>query len=340
MSFLERQVATVLMNAAPKDDKAAADQLRAMAHSPPPRGPCLHGARTMPKATAVARIVGVLLLAMAGCVTRSAHDSPSPREWYREGAGRTVVMLGGGIHGAAMFAPHARELSNEFDVVRVQTLNVQAAKTGDPMPPDYSVASEALALEQTLSSLGISTRFDLVGSSFGAVVALHFAATRPGRVRTITLFEPPVFWILSDEDYKRDPVAGKMRELTSEMTPAAAPSDDQLLRFRALLGAGPIAIPDHADPARAEWDLSRRAMRGLAALPAHREDQATLARMEVPVLLLTGSETVPFHRRMNDLLAGVLPRVERAELPGGHSAPRTASSAFNQHLRAFLARHE
>lgn len=297
----------------------------------------------MPSVWIITRILGVLLFALvapAGCATRSVHSSDPPREWYREGDGRTVVMLGGGIHGAAMFAPHARDLSREFDVVRVQTLNVQTARTGDPMPPEYSVASEALALEQTLSCLGISGRFDLVGSSFGAAVALHFAATHPDRVRTITLFEPPVFWILSEEDYGRDPLAREMRELTSDMTPAAAPSDDQLLRFRSLLGAGTSAIPDHADPSRAEWDLSRRAMRGLAALPAHREDSESLARMDVPVLLLTGSETVPFHRQMNDRLAGMLPRVERAELPGGHSAPRTAIGAFNQQLVAFLARHE
>ena len=62
--------------------------------------------------------------------------------------------------------------------------------------------------------------------------------------------------------------------------------------------------------------------------------------MNIPVLLLTGSDTVAFHRRINDLLAELLPRVERAELPGGHSASRTARSAFNEQLRMFLARHE
>ena len=68
------------------------------------------------------------------------------------------------------------------------------------------------------------------------------------------------------------------------------------------VGACPSGIPNHADPARAEW--------------------------------------VSFHRRMNDLLARALPRVERAELPGGHSASRTASAAFNEKLRAFLGRYE
>ncbi len=284
-------------------------------------------------------ITGVLLLGSAGSLASGVHDTAAPRDWYREGTGRTVVMLGGGVYGAAMFAPHARELSREFDVIRVQTLNVQAAGRGAPMPSGYSVVAEANALEDTLAVIGVTNRVDLVGSSYGAVVALHYAATFPERVRTLTLFEPPVFWILQEAEYERDAVGREMRELTSAMTPSAEPSDQDLFRFRCLLGGCPPAIPDDA-AARAEWDVGRLAMRGLAAVTAHREDRARLARLEIPVLLLTGSETVLFHRRMNDLLSEVLPQVERRELPGGHSAPRTASQAFNAQLRLFLARHE
>lgn len=288
----------------------------------------------------VAGIVSVLALTGAGCAFRGVHESSAPREWYREGTGRTVVMLGGGVYGAAMFAPHARELSSDFDVIRVQTLNVQMAMSRAPMPSDYSVAAEASALHQTLSVIGVDGQVDIVGSSLGAVVALHFAAMYPKRVRTVTLFEPPAFWILPDEEYDRDPVLRAMRELTSLMTPLTTPSDEQLFRFRCLLGACPPEIPKRGDDARAAWDVSRLAMRGLAAVPAHREDPARLAHLEQPILLLSGSETVPFHRRINELLARAMPRVETADLPGGHSAPRTAPSAFNRQLRAFLARHE
>ena len=289
---------------------------------------------------AAVAVLGALTLATAGCVSTGVQESSAPREWYREGTGRTVVMLGGGVYGAAMFAPHARELSSDFDIIRVQTLNVQTAKSGAPMPSDYSVTAEARALQQTLSVLGVTDRVDIVGSSFGAVVALHFAVTYPERVRTVTLFEPPAFWILPDEEYERDPVLREMRELTNAMTPSVAPSDEQLFRFRCLLGACPPSIPDSADAARAEWDVSRLAMRGLAAVPAHREDPVRFSQLPHPVLLLRGTETVPFHRRINELLARVLPRVETAELPGTHSAARTASSAFAERLRAFLARHE
>lgn len=285
-------------------------------------------------------MAGILTLASAGCISRAPRESSASREWHREGNGKTVVMLGGGIFGAAMFAPHARELSSQFDVIRVETLNVQTARSGEPMPSNYSVATEANALNQTLSVIGITSQVDLVGSSFGAVVALHFAITYPARVRTLTLFEPPAFWILPEEEYERDPVLREMRELTGAMTASVAPSDEQFYRFRCLLGSCPPGIPGHADPARAEWDVGRLAMRGLAALAVHVEERARLAQLRRPVLLLTGSQTVSFHRRINELLAQAIPTVETSELPGGHAAPRTASYAFSARLRGFLLEHE
>jgi len=103
------------------------------------------------------------------------------------------------------------------------------------MPSDYSVVAEASALHHTLSVIGVTGQVDLVGSSLGAVVALHFATAYPERVRTLTLFEPPAFWILPDEEYERDPVVREIRDLTSAMTPSTVPSDEQLFRFRCLL---------------------------------------------------------------------------------------------------------
>jgi hypothetical protein len=57
------------------------------------------------------------------------------------------------------------------------------------------------------------------------------------------------------------------------------------------------------------------------------------------VLIMTGAETVSFHRRIDDLLASHFPKVERVELPGGHSAPASSPDAFITELEAFFARH-
>jgi pimeloyl-ACP methyl ester carboxylesterase len=71
----------------------------------------------------------------------------------------------------------------------------------------------------------------------------------------------------------------------------------------------------------------------------HRDDTHRLKNFRRPVLIVTGKDTVAFHRRINDILAASLPLSERAELPGDHRAPKTARDEFIFELRAFLARH-
>ena len=286
-------------------------------------------------------LVGSLAFVLFTCTTSQTLSS-APREWHREGKGsRTLVMLGGGTLGAAMFEPHARELAHSFEVVRVQTLNVQTAETNAQMPSSYSVEGEATALHDTLAYLKIRHQVDIVGSSYGAVVALHFAVMYPDQVKTVTLFEPPEFWVLPETEYANDPALHEMRELMTQMEESTTPSDQQLFRFRCILDSCPPAIPSAADSERRDWDLSRLAMRGLAATFRHREDLAQLKRLarSKPILLVHGSNTVSFHRRINEVLARELPEVETAEIEGGHSAPRTNASAFLEMVRAFLLRH-
>ncbi len=282
----------------------------------------------------------LFLIVGLGCSISRNHPSETPRHWFRTGSGRTIVMLGGGVFGAAMFAPHAEELAGEFDIIRIQTLNIQAAETKTEMPSDYTVTQEAAAVHATLAHIGVEGPVDIVGSSYGALVALHFAVTYPKLVRTATLFEPPAFWTLSDQDYERDSTARQMRDLCQLLSPSTRPTDEQYFRFRCLLGECPSNIPDRADSTRAEWDFRRRAMRGLTAVTLHREEEAALRKLSRPVLLMNGSRSVPFHRRINELLAQKISNVETTELEGAHSAPRSNKDGFIQQLRSFLASHE
>jgi pimeloyl-ACP methyl ester carboxylesterase len=247
------------------------------------------------------------VFAAAGCASYSEPGSVT-RQSFRQGAGPTVVMLGGGVYGAAMFEPHAQALATEFDVIRIQTLNVQQAERGGPMPDDYSISAEAEAVHRTLLSLGVVGPVDVVGSSLGAVVALRLATLYPSRVKSLVLFEPPAFWVLPEEEFQRDSTLLQMRKLSSGMKPSATPSDDDLYRFRCILGSCPSAIPAAGDPARLEWDRSRKSMRGLAAVATHHENVEVIRQLPQPVLLLNGTNTVPFHRRINELLSGLLPK--------------------------------
>lgn len=283
-----------------------------------------------------AGLIVVFTIFTTACTSTRSLPSP-PREVFREGSGRPVVMIGGGVYGAAMFAPHARDLSRIYDVIRVQTLNVQQADIGGAMPPDYSISAEAEAVHQTLLSIGVAGPVDMIGSSFGAVVALRLATLHPERVRSLVLFEPPAFWVLPPQEIASDQELREMLDLSSRMSGSVAPSDDELYRFRCILGTCPAAIPRSEDPDRPSWDRSRLAMRGLAAVAAHHESPDAIQKLQIRVLLIHGAQTVRFHRRINDLLSGLFSNVEVAEIPGTHGASRTSVAPFLEITRAFLA---
>jgi pimeloyl-ACP methyl ester carboxylesterase len=280
----------------------------------------------------------------------AACQSPQPRQTttdsaivalqaFAGGKGSPLVMLGGGTIGAAGFAPHAQLLAKDFRVVRLQTLNIERSQKKEPLPPKYSVKIESNAMARSLDRLGIVEPVDLVGHSFGALVALDFALDHPERIRTLVLAEPPAYWIVSPEELRSDPQMREIYELARSFGPTDEPTDEQLIRFLAALGRRDIQPAARGQEGWERWELSRRALRGLSAVPNHTDDPKRLGHFARPVLIVTGTDTVPFHRRINDILAMSLARVERVELAGGHGAPYTARDEFIAELRAFLSRH-
>ena len=129
-----------------------------------------------------------------------------------------------------------------------------------------------------------------------------------------------------------------MIELTGELLPASDPTDAQLVRFQCTLGNCGVTPPPPGNAERQNSETRRAALRGLSAVSAHTDRRARLQAFRRPVLTMTGVNTVPFHRRINEILAANFPVVERAELTGGHTAPVIATDDFVAKLRAFVAR--
>ncbi|HEX4567430.1 MAG TPA: alpha/beta hydrolase [Vicinamibacterales bacterium] len=288
------------------------------------------------------RNLAVLALLLAGSVSGASavgSQTAGPAlEAFSEGAGPPLVMLGGGTLGAGEFAAHARVLAAQYRVVRLQTLNITAAEKRDPLPAAYSVKLESAAMTRSLDGLGLTTALNVVGHSYGALVALDFALDHPDRIRTLVLAEPPAFWIVSPEERASDNFRA-IDDLSRTLGPTVVPTDDQFVRFQCALGNCGARSPEPTDPAWKEWAWRRSTLRGLSVVATHTDDVNRLKSFRRPVLIVTGSTTVAFHRRINDLLARSLPQAERAELPGGHGAPAVAQAEFIRLIRTFVGRH-
>ena len=70
--------------------------------------------------------------------------------------------------------------------------------------------------------------------SHGGVIAIVYGLDDPRRVRTLTLIEPPAFWMLPNHG-RDDKGAREMQELVSSLRGGPV-GEEHVERFRCLLG--------------------------------------------------------------------------------------------------------
>jgi pimeloyl-ACP methyl ester carboxylesterase len=170
----------------------------------------------------------------------------------------------------------------------------------------------------------------IVGSSFGAVVALEVLRSHPGRCAGAVLIEPPM--AASDELAAASTafLAEFDRRAAAEGGPAAA---EFFLRF--VLGdAAYDRIPRaFQDRSKSKWAQIRA---DSGALIAYRPRYHELASIQTPVLLLGGDRSATYFRATLDALLGSLPHARLEVVANaGHMLHAEASRRFAELLVGF-----
>ncbi|MBE1492225.1 alpha/beta fold hydrolase [Plantactinospora soyae] len=253
----------------------------------------------------------------------------------RVGSGDPVVLVhgsGGGLHS---WAAVADLLADDHEVW-------MPARRGygpsDVPAGTKSFKDESADLSAVLGAVRESSGspVHLVGASYGATLSLHTVATDSRDVRSLAIFEPPLFAAgpqlapLLDRyrsAFERDD-ASAMTATLNEVTRVPAK----------IVAAFAAAAGDRTpDPVKAR----RSAIGWLHDLEALAEDSTDVARWSsigVPTLLMQGADTwEPMPSTMN-ALAATLPRARRIIWPGqSHFVTMTAPALVADTLRGFFA---
>lgn len=244
------------------------------------------------------------------------------------GAGPALVLIPGGLTGWLSWVPFAEHWSADRRVVRLQLLSVQFGDESRPLPDDYSPKMESEALAATLPAVGLEPPVDFIAWSYGAAVTLDFMLRHQDWVRSVTLIEPPAFWVLDALGPDDDVGLRLNRDHISE---------SDLAGF--LRGAG--FLPDGGDPRDLpNWPLWTRHRQSLRANPSildYRGDRDAIGSFAPPVLLIKGTGSTPVMHHVIDALADKLPNAEVAEWPGGHAPHIVSRDAFLERVGAVLA---
>ncbi|HEU4729802.1 MAG TPA: alpha/beta hydrolase [Kofleriaceae bacterium] len=175
---------------------------------------------------------------------------------------------------------------------------------------------------------------DLVGHSYGGLLALQLALAHPGRVRALALYEPVAFGVLGEADAD---LRAKLA-LPAYRADAAGLDEAWLEAFIDWWnGAGAWrALPEltRAGFRAVGWKLSQE----VASLVGDRTGAERYAQITAPTLLLGGQLTPMTEQRTLQRLAEALPHARLELLRGmGHMGPITHAEVVNTAIAAHLS---
>ena len=264
---------------------------------------------------------------------------------YNHGLALDIIDIGQGppvflVHSAGMGAAQWRALMREMGAdFRCLAPNLRGYGRSAPWPEGEpaSLAAEIELLEAALARF--EGKFELVGHSMGAWLALEIALRHSARIATLALIEPVVL--------------GTLRAPGEEAAFAEVKTmiDDVLAAFaRGSTAAATERFTDYwyGPGAWAKIPLAQRLpifaragkMRAdVAAVSDDRTAAARYAALDLPALVLSAERTTPAARRMAEIVAGALPQARLEILAGaGHMAPVTDAAAVAARLRRFWDR--
>jgi pimeloyl-ACP methyl ester carboxylesterase len=258
--------------------------------------------------------------------------------FIESGQGPALILLHGGMGDCDSWAPQLQALSPHHRTIAYSRRHSSPNRNQVVAGPQ-SLATDVADLLALLRQLHTGPAH-LVGTSYGAVVALGCALACPAEVLSLVLAEPPLHrWACRT-------AAGAVlyAAFMDEVWRQAADAFERGRSTRALQllvdGMWGRAVFASLPPARRAAALrNAEAMEALtrAADPFPDLPQATVARLPMPVLLVRGEHASALHVRVIDELARVLPSAARAVIAdAGHAAPLENADEFNRVVGAFL----
>jgi pimeloyl-ACP methyl ester carboxylesterase len=186
----------------------------------------------------------------------------------------------------------------------------------------------------TLDALELD-RPHLAGWSGGAKAVLEFAAEYPERARTLTLVEPAAYWILEQ--------LGEQDEVVEELNAFIHPlfghevTEDDLATFLEYAGFVANRADARSHPNWNRWLPHRMALSWQGEELDHpARSVEDLTRISCPTLLVKGTVTAAWLKRVVDVLGERLPHATVLSLEGDHACHIESIDvflgAFEKHL--------
>jgi pimeloyl-ACP methyl ester carboxylesterase len=254
------------------------------------------------------------------------------------GAGPRLVLTHGSWTDGSGWAPVVAMLEGRYEVV---TWDRRGHSRSKPGAGPGSRAEDAADLAALIEHLG-GGPVHVAGNSYGAIVTLTLATTRPELVASAAVHEPPVLALLegsSDPDVVA--VLGSLDQALGHVTGLIETGDHR---------AAAEQFVDHVALGPGSWEQLPSSFRATleANAPTYLDelrdptsssvDTAALAATTVPLLFTSGTESPSFFSAVLGELAVLVPTAQVATIAGAGHIPHATHP--DQWLATLLAFHD
>jgi len=245
------------------------------------------------------------------------------------GTGKAILLIHGSAANYTTWNVQFVALRKEFTLMAYD--RASAADT-EVVESCYSVERHADDAAEILGS-EVAVPCGLVGSSFGAIVALDLARRYPKLVSSLVLCEPP----LAQSDSLAPVPDGFACHFDSLVKSSGGEAAAEFF-LRSVLGDASFDTMPKAfqERSKAEWRQIRSDMHALARYRVNYE--SLQHQIQCPVALVGGENSASFYRDTLDSLQLAIPGAQLRVLRGaGHMMQVETHKQFNELLREFCA---
>ena len=264
--------------------------------------------------------------------------------FVERGTGIPVVFVHGSLGTLESWGPQIEAFATRFRVI-AYSRRYHWPNAAQPDGQEYSLSLHADDLIGLIEALGLE-RVHLVGSSYGAYVALLVTLRRPDLVRSLVLAEPPILpWLgrtpagdsllhtfdrtvfkAARAAFVRDDSVGAVQRFWDGLAGATSSFDalPEGARARLLRSVFELRLETRADPADYMPALACKDIGGIRS----------------PVLLVTGERSPRMFHVINEELARCLAAEETVTVPGaGHGVNADNAGFYNGAVLQFLMKN-
>jgi pimeloyl-ACP methyl ester carboxylesterase len=260
--------------------------------------------------------------AISDMQTVTSADGQQIAYWY-SGEGPPLLLVHGGISDRSAWILVQPLLAERFTVY---TMN-RRGREGSGEPEAHALEREFEDVVAVVDAIGEPV--DLVGHSGGALCSMG-AALLTEKLRSLILYEPP-----SPDVAGAKLIASNIRDLIE-----AGDNEAAALEF---FRTGPQVPEEDIERLKQSpiWPrivaLAPTLVPEIDALMAYEFDFSAYSALDIPLLLLLGSDSPRDLRKVSDVLAGVVPNARTVELEGQqHGANFDAPELLAAEVTKFL----